>query len=84
MRPAPRARASACRLLPQVGNLGGFVGPYLVGWIKQRTGSYCLATVILGWMLFLSGVMMVLLKYVFSKWKRQAEKEEGGGREQRI
>ena len=23
-----------------IGNLGGFVGPYVVGWIKDATGSF--------------------------------------------
>ena len=31
---------SRIALINCVGNLGGFVGPYLVGWIRQSTGSF--------------------------------------------
>ena len=34
------AAAGGIALINAVGNLGGFVGPYLVGWIKESTGSY--------------------------------------------
>ena len=27
-------------LINSIGNLGGFVGPYAIGWLKTRTGSY--------------------------------------------
>ncbi|MDP4021923.1 hypothetical protein Q8W71_04735 [Methylobacterium sp. NEAU 140] len=33
---------SACRvaLINSIGNLGGFIGPYVVGWIRQETHSF--------------------------------------------
>src|SRR5262249_51368247 len=34
------AAAAGIALINSVGNLGGFAGPYLVGWIKQTTGSF--------------------------------------------
>jgi ACS family tartrate transporter-like MFS transporter len=34
------AAAAGIALINCVGGLGGFVGPYLVGWIKQSTGSF--------------------------------------------
>ena len=34
------AAAGAVGLINSVGNLGGFVGPYLTGWVKQATGSF--------------------------------------------
>ena len=34
------AAAAGIALINSVGNLGGFVGPYLVGWVKQTTGGY--------------------------------------------
>ena len=27
-------------MINSIGNLGGFVGPYIVGWIRDRTGRY--------------------------------------------
>jgi ACS family tartrate transporter-like MFS transporter len=66
------AVAIALPFYNSVGNLGGFVGPYMVGFIKQRTGSYGWATFILGWMLFLSGIMMVVLKYLSHRWRKES------------
>ena len=34
------AAAGGIALINSIGNLGGFVGPYAVGWIKDSTGSY--------------------------------------------
>jgi len=34
------AAAGGIALINAIGNLGGFVGPYAVGWIKDATGSY--------------------------------------------
>lgn len=32
--------AGGIALINSIGNLGGFLGPYLVGWIKEATGSF--------------------------------------------
>ena len=34
------AAAGGIALVNSIGNLGGFVGPYAVGWIKDATGSF--------------------------------------------
>jgi ACS family tartrate transporter-like MFS transporter len=34
------AAAGGIALVNSIGNLGGFVGPYIVGWIKQSTDGY--------------------------------------------
>jgi ACS family tartrate transporter-like MFS transporter len=34
------AAAGGIALINSIGNLGGFVGPYIVGWISDRTGRY--------------------------------------------
>ncbi len=34
------AAAGGVALVNSVGNLGGFLGPYFVGWLKDRTGGY--------------------------------------------
>ncbi len=39
-RVAGRAGAVAVGLINSTGNLGGFVGPYAMGYLKQSTGSY--------------------------------------------
>lgn len=37
------AAAGGIALINSLGNLGGFAGPYLVGWAKDATGSYAAA-----------------------------------------
>jgi ACS family tartrate transporter-like MFS transporter len=34
------AAAGGIALVNSIGNLGGFIGPYVVGWIKDTTGSF--------------------------------------------
>ena len=36
------AAAGGLALLNSFSNLGGFFGPYLMGWVKQQTGNYTL------------------------------------------
>jgi len=45
-----------------LGNLGGLFGPYVTGMVKQRTGSFAVGTIILGGVLFLSGVFALTVK----------------------
>jgi hypothetical protein len=37
-RPAFSPPPAALPLINSIGNLGGFVGPYAIGWIKDATG----------------------------------------------
>jgi ACS family tartrate transporter-like MFS transporter len=34
------AAAAGIALINSIGNVGGYVGPFIVGWIKDRTGSF--------------------------------------------
>lgn len=45
---AGTAAAGAIGLINSVGNLGGFVGPYLVGWLRQASGDFAAGLVVLG------------------------------------
>ena len=49
------AAAGGLALINSIGNLGGFAGPYFMGWIKTSTGEYSLAFLIIGIGLALSG-----------------------------
>ena len=52
--------AIAIALVNAIGNLAGFVGPYLVGWIKGSGGSYALALIALALgPLFCAGLMLI-------------------------
>jgi MFS transporter, ACS family, tartrate transporter len=47
------AAASGIAAINSIGNLGGFVGPAMIGWIKDLTGSF------LGGLYFVSGLLLV-------------------------
>jgi MFS transporter, ACS family, tartrate transporter len=54
------ARAAAgFGLINSLGNLGGFVGPYLIGWIKDRWGTYAGGLDVVGAMMALSAIVML-------------------------
>lgn len=42
------AAAAGLAMINAVANMGSFVGPWLVGWVRQVTGNYSLAIMILG------------------------------------
>jgi len=56
------AAAGAIGMINSMGNLGGFVGPYVTGWIKQTTGSFAGAMVYLSLSLTAAGLLILTLK----------------------
>ncbi|SDN88598.1 MFS transporter [Phyllobacterium sp. OV277] len=55
------AAAGGIALINSVGNLGGFAGPYLVGWIKQSTGSFQIGMGVLACCLAAAAVLVLFL-----------------------
>jgi ACS family tartrate transporter-like MFS transporter len=55
------AAAGGIALINSIGNLGGFVGPYAVGWIKNATGETTLGLVVLAAGPILAGVVTLLM-----------------------
>ncbi|WP_062174636.1 MFS transporter [Burkholderia sp. PAMC 26561] len=53
--------AAGIAFINTVGNLGGFVGPYMTGWIREATHSYVWALAALGGWLALSGVVILIV-----------------------
>ena len=58
----PAAAAASIGLISSLGNLGGFAGPYVIGWVSTRTGSYVGGLLTVAAALFLSGVVVVLVR----------------------
>ncbi|CCH78628.1 putative tartrate transporter [Nostocoides japonicum T1-X7] len=54
--------ATAVAAINSIGNLGGFVGPYGLGLVKDRTGSASMALFILAGLLVIAAVMMAALR----------------------
>ncbi len=55
------AAAAGIALINSIGNLGGFIGPYLVGWIKQTTGRFEAGFEVLAAILFLAALLTLAL-----------------------
>jgi len=56
------AAAGAVGLINSFGNVGGYIGPYLTGFVKDMTGSFSWAYVSLAVFLALAGFLMLTLK----------------------
>lgn len=57
------AVAGASAMINSIANLGGYVGPYMLGWIKMTSGTYDLGYFILSGALVLSGALMFTLHH---------------------
>ncbi len=51
----------AMGLINAIGNLGGFVGPYLGGWLQDQSGSFFTTSLALSAALVLAGLVMLTL-----------------------
>ncbi len=64
------AAAGGLALLNSFANLGGFFGPYLMGWLKQTTGDYIVGMSLLAAMLTFAGIATLVIGRVFFKSMR--------------
>jgi nitrate/nitrite transporter NarK len=56
------AAASGIALINSVGNLGGFAGPFLLGYVKDHTGSYAMGLYMLAGLAAAAAIVTLLLK----------------------
>ncbi|KGD95271.1 hypothetical protein JL37_11350 [Achromobacter sp. RTa] len=61
------AAAAGIALVNSVGNLGGFVGPYLTGWTKDYFGNYAASMCVLAAMVTLYGVIIYAFVTVMAR-----------------
>jgi ACS family tartrate transporter-like MFS transporter len=59
------AAAGGLALLNSFSNLGGFFGPYLMGWAKQQTGNFTLGMTLLSGMLVVAGISVLWIGRAF-------------------
>ena len=55
------AAAAGIALINSFGNLGGFVGPYVIGWVKEMTGGFRGGLIVVGAFMALSGVIALVV-----------------------
>ena len=53
--------AAGIALINSVGNIGGFVGPYLLGYIKEVTDSFAMGLILIGAIVTLGGSLVLTL-----------------------
>jgi ACS family tartrate transporter-like MFS transporter len=58
---AGTAAAGGIALINAVGNLGGFAGPYVMGWAREETGSYVLGLAILATSMAIAAALVLAL-----------------------
>jgi ACS family tartrate transporter-like MFS transporter len=58
------AAAAGLALINAVANMGSFAGPYLVGWIRDHTGSFSLGIVALGAGPLVAAIVAAMLRSV--------------------
>jgi MFS transporter, ACS family, tartrate transporter len=67
------AAAGGIALINSVGNLGGFVGPSMVGWIREVTGSYEAGLYFLGGLALVAAVLtLIVVNARFGEARRTA------------
>ena len=67
------AAAGGIALINSIGNLGGFVGPYVVGWIREVTKSYEAGLYFLGGLALAAAVLtLIIVNARFAEARRTA------------
>jgi nitrate/nitrite transporter NarK len=70
-----RAAAGGLALIVSIGNLGGFVGPYVIGEIREATGSFAWALMAVAGCLLVGGI---LIRYVGLSIYRAHVRQQAG------
>jgi ACS family tartrate transporter-like MFS transporter len=66
------AAAAAIALINSIGNLGGFAGPYIMGWLRDVSGTYEAGLRVLACAALLSGVLVMSVRQRAARVTAQA------------
>jgi len=58
----PRLAAVGLGIVNALGNLGGFVSPYVVGWLNDKSGSSQMGMIFLAAALVIAGLIVIMLR----------------------
>ncbi len=56
------AAAAGIALINSMGNVGGFIAPFTIGWIRQETGSFTYALLVLAFGMAAAGVLAIVMR----------------------
>ncbi len=69
------AAAGGFALINSFGTLGGFVGPYLVGFVRDRTGTFKASLLVLAAFVLCAALIAALLRNEWRRWQSAAAAE---------
>ncbi|MNR91716.1 putative tartrate transporter [compost metagenome] len=67
------AAATGIATINSIGNLGGFAGPVMIGWVKDQTGSFAGGLYFVAGLLILSTVLTLVLSFTQKNKANSAE-----------
>lgn len=67
-----RAAAASIGLINSFGNLGGFIGPYVIGWLTGKNGTFRPAMLAMAGCAFVSALLVLLVKVPAGPAKKSA------------
>lgn len=65
------AAAAGLGAINAIGNLGGFVGPTMIGWLKETTGDFSYALYFIAGMLVISALLTLSIEFRRRKLEKQ-------------
>ncbi|KLK98628.1 membrane protein [Bacillus pumilus] len=74
---SPATVAVGIAVINSIGSLGGFVGPYAVGWLKDATGKMQAGLIFLSIILIIAFILVLAMKFEKKRTAFKSQKEIG-------
>ncbi|MFP3839374.1 MFS transporter [Bacillus safensis] len=74
---SPATVAVGIAVINSIGSLGGFVGPYAVGWLKDATGKMQAGLILLSIILIIAFILVLAMKFEQKRTAFKSQKEIG-------
>lgn len=74
---SPATVAVGIAVINSIGSLGGFVGPYAVGWLKDATGKMQAGLIFLSIILIIASILVLAMKFEQKRTAFKSQKEIG-------
>lgn len=74
---SPATVAVGIAVINSIGSLGGFVGPYVVGWLKDATGKMQAGLIFLSIILIIAFILVLAMKFEQKRTAFKSQKEIG-------